>query len=262
AALLAAIATVAAVLRTPRSSLVPPAEWEAITDYADSVSSPALSADGRMLAFLRGPRTLITTGDVYVMVLPKGPTLQLTHDESQEKADPVFSTDGSTVAYTAQFQTWTVPVAGGKPQPWLPNAASLHWVDANMLLFSTLAGSGPVRGMAIATSDASRTRERFVYTPAGPTAMAHRSYLSPDRKWVRAAAEMVRRPPWRWQPCRIVPFDGSSTGHLIGPPGAACTAGAWSPDGHWIYLVTNAGGGFHVWRQRFPSGAPEQLTAG
>src|SRR5262249_22743872 len=78
AALLAAMATVAAVLRTPRSSLVPPAEWEAITDYADSVSSPALSADGRMLAFLRGPRTLITTGDVYVMVLPKGPTLQLT----------------------------------------------------------------------------------------------------------------------------------------------------------------------------------------
>jgi eukaryotic-like serine/threonine-protein kinase len=261
-AVLGAIVTLAVVLRTPRRSLVPPTEWEPITDYADSVSSPALSADGRMLTFLRGPRTLITTGDVYAMVLPKGPTLQLTHDESQEKTDPAFSPDGSTVAYTVQFQTWTVPIAGGKPQPWLPNAASLRWVDGNTLLFSEFAGSGPVRGMAVATSDASRTRERVVYTPAGSIGMVHRSYISPDRKWVLMAAEMVRRPPWVWQPCRVVPFDGSSSGRTVGPLGAACTAAAWSPDGTWMYLVTNAGGGFHVWRQRFPNDAPEQLTAG
>jgi serine/threonine protein kinase/Tol biopolymer transport system component len=259
---LAAVATIAAVLRMPRTSLVPPTEWEPITDYADSVTSPALSADGRMLAFLRGPRTLTTTGDVYVMVLPKGPTLQLTHDESQEKGDPVFSPDGSTVAYMTPFQTWTVPIGGGKPQLWLQNAASLRWMDGNTLLFSEMAGSGSPRGMAVATSDASRTRERVVYTPAGPVGMAHRSYASPDRKWVLVAAEMERRPPWVWQPCRVVPFDGSSSGRTVGPSGAACTSAAWSPDGRWIYLVTNAGGAFHVWRQRFPDGAPEQLTAG
>src|SRR5262249_17501389 len=56
--------------------------------------------------------------------------------------------------------------------------------------------------------------------------------------------------------------DGSSSGRRVGPPGAACTAGAWSPDGNWMYLVTNAGGGFHIWRQRFHDGTLEQLTAG
>ncbi len=262
-AALAAIAIVATVAWRPRSSLIPPTEWEQITDYVDSVSSPALSSDGRMLAFLRGPRTFTTTGNVYVMVLPKGPTLQLTHDESQERMDPVFSPDGSTIAYSVPFHTWTVPISGGKPQLWLPNAASLRWIDSSTLLFSAMASGTPgLRGMLVATSDASRTRERGVYTPAGPVGMAHRSYISPDRKWVLVAAEMVRRPPWVWQPCRIVPFDGSSTGRVVGPRDAACTAAAWSPDGQWMYLVTNAGGAFHIWRQRFPDGAPEQLTAG
>jgi serine/threonine protein kinase/Tol biopolymer transport system component len=262
-AALAALAIAAAVLRMPQNSLIPPTEWEQITDYVDSVSSPALSSDGRMLAFLRGPRTFSTTGDVHVRVLPKGPTLQLTHDESQEKMDPVFSPDGATVAYTVPFQTWTVPIGGGKPQLWLPNAAGLRWVDGNTLLFSTLVGNpGSLRGMAVATSDASRTREQVVYAPATPLGMAHRSYISPDRQWVLVAAAMENRPPWVWLPCRVVPFDGSSSGRTVGPPDAACTAAAWSPDGAWMYFVTNAGGAFHIWRQRFPDGAPQQLTAG
>jgi len=250
------------MFRTPPSSLIPQTEWESITDYTDSVTSPALSSDGRMLVFLRGPRTFTTTGDVHVMVMPKGPTLQLTHDERQTKSDPVFSHDGSTIAYSVGFQTWTVPIAGGKPQQWMPDAASLRWVDGNTLLFSKLAGSGAVRGMAVATSDASRTRESIIYTPAGPIGMAHRSYISPDRKWVLVAAEMENRPPWVWLPCRIVPFDGGSIGHTVGPAGASCTSAAWSPDGKWMYLGTNAGGAFHLWRQRFPDGTAEQLTAG
>jgi Tol biopolymer transport system component len=29
-----------------------------------------------------------------------------------------------------------------------------------------------------------------------------------------------------------------------------------------MYLSANTGTGFHIWRQRFPGGAPEQLTSG
>jgi hypothetical protein len=200
------------------------AEWEPITDYADSVSSPALSPDGRMLAFLRGPRTFTTTGDVYVMMLPKGPTLQLTHNERQEKMDPVFNADSSSIAYTVPFETWTVPVTGGQPQLWAPNVASLRWIDTNSVLFSDNTGH---KQMRVATSDASRTRQRTVYVPDGETGMAHRSYLSPDRNWVLVAAEMVRRPPWVWLPCRLVPFaDSAASRTIIGPQEAACTAAA------------------------------------
>jgi hypothetical protein len=65
-----------------------------------------------------------------------------------------------------------------------------------------------------------------------------------------------------WLPCRVVPMDGSSTGHRVGPPGGGCTSGAWSPDGKWMYLTSNAVGANHIWRQRFPDGQLEQITSG
>jgi Tol biopolymer transport system component len=88
--------------------------------------------------------------------------------------------------------------------------------------------------------------------------MAHRSSLSPDRKSV-LLAEMENG---GWLPCRLAPFDGSSTGRSVGPVGAGCTYVAWSPDGTWMYFTSDAGGRFHIWRQRFPDGQPEQLTFG
>jgi eukaryotic-like serine/threonine-protein kinase len=63
-------------------------------------------------------------------------------------------------------------------------------------------------------------------------------------------------------PCRLLPLDGSSPGHQVGPPGAACTFAAWSPEGDWMYFTSSAGGAFHTWRQRFPDGRPEQITSG
>ena len=42
-----------------------------------------------------------------------------------------------------------------------------------------------------------------------------------------------------------------------------CTSGAWSPDGKWVYLTAKKGDKdkFHIWRQRFPKGEPEQMTS-
>lgn len=90
--------------------------------------------------------------------------------------------------------------------------------------------------------------------------MAHHPYLSPDGKRVLVANQMDEK--GEIVQCRVVPFDGSGREQLVGPAGAACTTGAWSPDGNWIYLSTNQGGRFHIWRQRFPGGEPEQVTSG
>jgi hypothetical protein len=57
-------------------------------------------------------------------------------------------------------------------------------------------------------------------------------------------------------------MSGSSRGRQVGPPGAACTGGTWSPGGEWIYVTSKAGGLYHIWRQRFPNGEPQQLTSG
>ena len=235
--------------------------WVQITDFADSATSPALSPDGRMIAFIRGPETFVTPGQIYVKMLPDGQPVQLTHDDSPKMA-PAFSPDGSRIAYTATdknfgWNTWVVPVLGGKPEELLPNAAALAWVDAGHVVFSEIK-TGVHMGIATATE--SRAGEREVYLPTDMSGMAHRSWLSPDGKWV-LIAEMDRL-HMGWAPCRVLPFDGSSGGETAGPKTAQCTYAGWSPDGKMMYFSANAGDGFHVWRQSFPGGVPEQLTFG
>lgn len=233
--------------------------YEQITNFSDSVSSPALSPDGRMLAFLHSESTFDGPADVWIKLLPNGAPVQLTHDGSN-KMGVEFSPDGSRIAYThiAQWNwdTWTVPSLGGSPSLLLPNASGLTWIGDRQVMFSEI-----ITGlyMRIVTSDENRGGERDVYLPPDrEIGMAHRSYLSPDRKWV-LVVEMDNR---GWLPCRLTPFSGGSEGRVVGPAPSRCTSAAWSPDGKWIYFSADAGGGFHLWRQKFPDGVPEQITSG
>jgi serine/threonine protein kinase len=235
-------------------------QWTQLTNFPDSVGQPALSPDGRTLTFVRGPATFQTVGQVYVKLLPNGEPKQVTRD-GLRKMSPEFSPDGSQIAYTTingqfSWDTWLVPVLGGEPRRWLPNASGLVWIDPQRLLFSEIKDG---IHMGIVTAEATRAGAREVYLPAHERGMAHRSYPSPDRKWI-LAVEMDET--GTWVPCRVLPMDGSSEGHRVGPPSGGCTFAAWSPDGKWIYLTSGAGGAYHVWRQRFPEGQPQQLTSG
>jgi len=232
--------------------------WVQITRFADGATSPALSPDGRMIAFIRGPETFVSPGQIYVKVLPDGEPVQLTHDSSPKMA-PVFSPDGSRIAYTATdasfgWNTWVVPVLGGDSRQLLPNAAALTWTDPQHVMFSEIKSG---TSMGIATSQESRGEERDIYFPVAG-GMAHRSWVSPNGKWV-LISEMDKI---GWRPCRLVPFDGSTVGEIVGPPNTRCTYAGWSPDGTTMYFSADAGDGFHIWRQHFPGGTPEQLTIG
>jgi Tol biopolymer transport system component len=241
-------------------------EYTQLTNFADSATSPALSPDGRMLAFIRGQSTFVGPGQVYVKLLPDGEPVRLTNDPL-DKMSPKFSPDGARIAYMATDNTkggatqdtWIVPVLGGQPRLLLTNAAGLTWIADRAgqprVLFSEMTGRGVQ--MSIVSSTESRTDQRNAYLPP-EDGMAHRSYLSPDRKWL-LVIEMDSR---SWLPCRLVPFDGSSPGKPVGPAPAQCTDAAWSPDGQWMYFSTNTGSAVHTWRQRFPDGTPEQITFG
>jgi Tol biopolymer transport system component len=233
-------------------------QWVQLTNFPDSVSQPTLSRDGRMLAFIRGPETFVGPGQIYVKFLPDGEPVRLTSD-NLSKMSPLFSPDGSRIAYTVnqalQWDTWLLPVLNGQARRWLQNASGLAWLDNHRLLFSEVKKDVH---MGIVTAEETRAGARDVYLPVGERGMAHRSYPSPDGK----SALVVEMDRGRWLPCRLVPIDGSSAGHPVGPQGGGCTFAAWSPDGRWMYFSSSTGGIFHTWRQRFPDGQPQQITSG
>jgi Tol biopolymer transport system component len=248
-----------------RESAVPvptPTPYTQITNFNDSATAPSLSPDGRMVTFIRGGEAFLSTGQIYVKLLPNGEAVQLTTGSSRKYA-PVFAPDGSRVAYSDlseesnSWDTWTVPVHGGPPRLLLPNATGLTWIGERDVLFAEIKGVG--FHMGIVTAAETRAQSREIYMPAHENAMVHYAYASPDRKSI-LAVEMDRTHTFN-QPCRLLPFDGSSMGRQVGPKGF-CTAAAWSPDGQWMYFNATVGRGSHIWRQRFPDGAVEQITSG
>ena len=266
AAVLALILVAAGfVFWTRKPSPTPPVQFTQITNFSDGALAPAISADGRMLAYLRSDAPTLGTSaqrsaQVYIQMLPNGQPNAVTND-TRSKNWPMFSLDGSRIAYTSTDQkfvwdTWQVPVLGGESTPMLRNASGLAWIDDQHIVYSKVIEE---LHMGIATGTESRTGERMIYVPPGMSSMAHRSFPSPDK---RSLLVVEMDTTGTWLPCRLLPFDGSSSGRPVGPANAQCTAANWSPDGKWMYFTSSASGAFHIWRQEFPDGVPEQLTFG
>jgi len=269
AATLVVAAVIAATMLRDRSNggrPVRPTQYIQLTNFADSATSPALSPDGQVLAFIRGPSTFFGHGELFIKRLPDGEPVQLTHDGVM-KEGPQFAPDATRISYSTgmdehsvTLDTWDVPVAGGPARRILTNAVGLTWFTDRAgqlrMLFSEMTGLGGQ--MSVVSTTDRRTDPRNVYAPPPPHGMAHRSYRSPDGQWI-LAVEMDDK---AWLPCRLAPFDGSSTGKPVGPAPAQCTDAAWTPDGTWMYFTTMTANGVHIWRQRFPDGAPEQVTFG
>lgn len=252
------LCAIAAVAFFPSRHRPPEITYMQLTDFTDSAVSPALSPDGRMLAFIRGNDTFFSSDQIYLKMLPNGEAKRLT-DDSRPKYGLAFSPDESEIAYTvlegAVFSTYTVSVLGGEPHLLLKNAAGLVWLDEHQLLYSQIRTG---IHLGVVTSTDARANLREIYFPAHERGMAHYTYPSSDHHWA-LIVEMDGNGDWAR--CRLVSLDGQSPTRSVGPTGA-CTSAGWSPDGSWMYFAATADGESHLWRQHFPQGSPEQITFG
>ena len=236
----------------------PQVSYTQLTDFTDSAAAPALSPDGRMVAFIRGGGSFLTSDQIFVKMLPDGEARRVT-DDDRPKYGLAFSPDGSKIAYTvfehSGFSTYEVSALGGEPHLLLTNAAGLVWLDPEQLLYSEIRSG---IHMGVVTSAVTRAGLREIYFPTHERGMAHYSLPSPDRHW---ALVVEMNGSGGWAQCRLIDLEGQSSSRSVGPEGA-CTSAAWSPDGAWMYFTASVNGERHIWRQRFPQGAPEQITFG
>jgi len=127
---------------------------------------------------------------------------------------PATRTDGKQLQRLIDrlhWDTWIVPVLGGQPRLWLPNASGLVWLEQHAILFSEIKDNN--LHMAIVSAADSRAAEHDVYVPPGDRGMAHRSAPSPDRKLAR----VVEMDHALWLPCKLVSLDDNSPVRAVGP---------------------------------------------
>lgn len=242
------------LLRSHPSAL----HYAQITDFVDSATDPVLSPDGRKVAFIRGDRGFLTADQIWIKMLPDGEPKRLT-DDPRLKYGIAFSPDGSKIAFSVleppSWSTYTVPVAGGRAEKLLDDAAGLQWLDAGHLLFSTIREG---QHMGVVRSTLTRSDLKELYFPEHQRAMAHYSYPSPDRK---SALVAQMDSTGAWAPCELISLDGRFAPHEIGPRGP-CYAAAWSHDGTWMYFNAEVASQTHIWGQRVLGGEAEQITSG
>jgi len=103
----------------PAAPLPPDARVVRLTDRAGLEESPAISPDGRSMAFTAG---ISGTRQIFVQLVAGGAPLQITSDAVDHDA-PRWSPDSSSILYfspavsgTVQGSVWEIPALGGVPR--------------------------------------------------------------------------------------------------------------------------------------------------
>src|SRR5690348_4479072 len=236
----------------PRAALRAPMHFSSVTNFAGVQSEPALSPDGRSVAFVSnrdGPY------EIYVGLVSGGNVVKLT-DDPNFKARPCWSPDGSQIAYSRLspsgiWDIWMVPALGGTPRRLILTAKDPAWSPDGR----TLAYENSVTG-ALWISDISGQNARLIKPTAEPRLRFTEPRFSPDGREL-AFIETKSGPYGGLDAVDLA----SGKLRQLDYTGLALSP-AWSPDGKFIYFTSNRSGTMNVWKISAAGGEPEQITAG
>jgi Tol biopolymer transport system component len=237
----------------PVTSPPPPA------NPGDGDHDPAVSPDGRTLAFLRGVRA---DADVCVQPLAGGPARRLTR-RSQQLAGLVWASNRE-VLFSSPAGVWRMladgsseqqPVQGvldGARQPAISHPAN----GPTRLAYTRVANDSNIWSMEIAPD--AHGGVRTLAEPASIIASTRAELspkFSPDGQ--RIAFESDRDGyPEIW----VAASDGSGAAQLTTLKGPRSGSPRWSPDGTRIVFDSLAAGNNDIWMVGSEGGPPQQLT--
>ncbi|MFN0167647.1 MAG: hypothetical protein ACKV22_14570 [Bryobacteraceae bacterium] len=226
-------------------------------------TAPALSPDGRTVAFVRGN---VAEGNIWLLSLnreftPLGEPRQLTHEEFPA-GNPVWTAGGREIIYGSRDNNppglYRVSVTGRSPRQLIPGTGMAATDLAisrqgNRLAYSNraedmdiwrlpLGETSSSNGAASAFSSSS-WRDYFPQYSLDGTRIAFISGRSGSNElWV----------------CRS---DGSAAAQLTALGAQIAAQPGWSPDGQWIAFASAVGGTHDVYVVAAAGGRPRRLTS-
>jgi len=250
---LGAVLAALAVWWGTRSSSAPAMHFSAVTTFAGVQAQPALSPDGRSVAFVSNRDGHY---NVYVGLVRGGQLLQITHDASM-KSRPAWSPDGGTLAYAQMndfgtMDIWEVAALGGSPHKVILNATDPAWTpDGHSLAYVNM-GDGTICISGVEGENPHLLVRTDPYAGTEPR-------ISPDGTMVAVAARAASGGPYG----ELGVWD-ITTGkrRLLTHDGALALSPAWSPDSRIIYFSSSRGGTLNIWKVGADGSGLRQVTAG
>ena len=227
--------------------------FSAVTNFAGVQAQPALSPDGRSVAFVSNRDGQY---NIYIGLISGGNLVQLTRD-GNVVSRPRWSPDGTTISFSRLnasgiWDIWEVPALGGTPQRLMLSAKDADWSpDGHFLAYENLATE------SVWISDTSGQNARQV-TPSEPSrARDTEPRFSPNGRQLA----FVTRPGGPYGELSVVDLESGKVRSLTHDAALALSP-AWSPDGEHIYFASSRGGTMNIWKIAAGGGSPEQITAG
>lgn len=228
--------------------------FSAVTSFAGVQAQPALSPDGRSVAFTSNRDGHYNT---YVGLLRGGGLVQITHDAAM-KSRPMWSPDGSTLAYaqlneSGTMDVWEVAALGGLPRKVMLNGTDPAWTpDGRSLIYANYADG------QIWICGVSGENPRLLVRMK-PAEVATELRISPDGKMVAMAIRSAGGGP-----TGKLGIADLSTGEvrLLTKDSPTTLSPAWSSDNRFIYFASSRGGTLNIWKVGADGNGLRQVTAG
>ncbi len=227
--------------------------FSAVTNFAGVQAQPALSPDGRSVAFVSNRDG---NYNIYVTLIHGGNLVEVTHDPNM-KERPMWSPDGATLVYSRLNHSgvpdiWEVPALGGTPRRLILNATDPAWSpDGHSIAYENMADN------SIWVSGAFGENARSV-APAPKTEWRDtQPRFSPDGREIA----FIDRANGPYGELAVVSLASGKEQQLTND-GALALSPAWSPDGRYIYFASSRGGTMNIWKIPSKGGEPQQITSG